>query len=97
MAFSRIPEPLGARPPGEGYPRTPGPLGINDQTDPSVFALIGDGPGALGSKEYLGYRISSLNELRLFIATTPNFAEVEDTMLKLLGTMPQELIDGDFA
>ena len=29
-------------------PRTPGPLGINDQSDPNVTALLGDTPGPVG-------------------------------------------------
>ena len=29
-------------------PRTPGPLGMNDQSDPNVTALLGDTPGPIG-------------------------------------------------
>ena len=81
---------------GRACPRTPGPLGVNDQTDPSVFALMGDTEGPVGHREYLGYRPGSMEEMQSFIATTPDFQEVEETMFRLLGGVPRELIEGDF-
>ena len=96
MASSRIPGPLGARTQGKSCARTPGPLGVNDEMDPNVFALMGDAEGPLGIREYLGYRPGSIEELQSFIVNTPNFEEVEETMLRLLGEFPPELIEGDF-
>ena len=81
---------------GLACPRTPGPLGITDETDPNVFALMGDAAGPLGSREYLGSRLGSIEEMRFFIAKTPNFDEVESTLLRLLDSFPKELIEGDF-
>ncbi|HWY23081.1 MAG TPA: hypothetical protein VNX26_17785 [Candidatus Acidoferrum sp.] len=49
MAGSRKPGPI--NPPSAGSqipPRTPGPLGVNDQADPNVTSLLGDTPGSLG-------------------------------------------------
>lgn len=49
MAESRIPGPFGASAePGHVPARTPGPLGIFDQGDPSLTTLLGDTPGSLG-------------------------------------------------
>jgi hypothetical protein len=61
-----------------------------------MFALMGDVAGPLGSTEYLGSRLGSIEEMRFFIAKSPNFDEVENTLLRLLGSFPQELIEGDF-
>jgi hypothetical protein len=49
MPLSRRPGPL--RPQTRKFrslPRTPGPLGINDQADPNLTTLLGDTPGAVG-------------------------------------------------
>jgi len=49
MAGSSRPGPV--TPPIESCrvpPRTPGPLGINDQADPNITSLLGDTPGSVG-------------------------------------------------
>lgn len=96
MAYSRTPGPMGCRTQGRACPRTPGPLGINDHSDPNVFSLRGDTPPSLGRQDLLGFRIGSLEELRFFIMGTPDFTQVEQAVLELLGTLPHTLIDGDF-
>jgi len=81
---------------GRACPRTPGPLGVNDVSDPSVFALMGDTEGPIGHLEYLGFRPGSIGEMQSFVVKTPDFQQVEETMLRLIGGAPKELIEGDF-
>lgn len=53
MASSKYPRPLGVDHDGLVCPaRTPGPLGLRDQADPNVIALLGDTPGPLGVGDY---------------------------------------------
>ena len=51
MAYSCLPGPL-----GDSYrwvwPRTPGPLGFNDQGDPNQCTRLGDTPGSLGQLDW---------------------------------------------
>lgn len=47
MAASRVPGPQNPDPWWAGS-RTPGPLGLNDQADPTICSLLGDTPGPLG-------------------------------------------------
>ena len=64
MAGSSKPGPLN---PPMGYcripARTPGPLGMRDQGDPSVTTLLGDTPGPLGFKDWASPNLSSLFDL----------------------------------
>jgi len=58
MAGSSRPSPV--TPPIEGCrvpPRTPGPLGINDQADPNITSLLGDTPGSLGVCDWADPRL----------------------------------------
>jgi hypothetical protein len=52
MATSRIPQPLNGASGSWVPPRTPGPLGYNDQADPMMCTLMGDSPGSLGFHDW---------------------------------------------
>jgi hypothetical protein len=53
MGNSRVPGPTRS-PPGAGLAaaRTPGPLGVADQGDPTLTTHLGDTPGPLGSRDH---------------------------------------------
>jgi hypothetical protein len=96
MPSTRIPGPLGAELHGPGAPATPGPLGLNDQTDPDTFALRGDTPAPVGSQDLLGRRLVSAEEWQLFIRHAPDISDVTEMFVRMGGTLPAQLIEGDF-
>lgn len=60
MASSRGNEPKDLRPTTAVFaPRTPGPVGINDHSDPNVIAYLGDTPGPLGISDHAEPHLSA--------------------------------------
>jgi hypothetical protein len=96
MPSTRIPGPVGAHLHGPGASATPGSLGLNDQTDPDTFALRGDTPGPTGSQELLGRRIVSEEDWHAFILNAPHVNDVVEMFVRMGGTLPRRLIEGDF-